>query len=144
MFLKSRVFFSLLILAALALQVFADAVAPPMPTPTPSASSYGMTSGRFVATFAAVVALIGVVIGGVAALRPSGLFGTSGARTGAIIAGLIGVGVGGVRVMTATGIGTGGGRAGAIVALVLGLIALALGALAIQRSRRVGLNENKG
>jgi hypothetical protein len=54
---------------------------------------------------------------------------------GAIIAGLIAAAVGGFRVVTASGIGTGGGRAGAIIALVLGLIAIALGGFAIARSR---------
>ena len=42
------------------------------------------------------------------------------------------------QALTAGGIGTGGGLAGAIVALVLGLIAIALGGLALSRSRRTG------
>lgn len=126
-----RVFWCGLVLAVLSVPGLSDAAAPPMPTPSPS--SYGMTSGRLVATLSAVLALIGVVMGGVALARP---LGPAYLRIGAIIAGLIGVIVGGVRVMTASGIGTGGGRAGAIVALILGLIAVALGGFAFARSRR--------
>jgi hypothetical protein len=100
-------------------------------SPSPDPASYGMTSGRLLATSAAVIGLIGVVLGGLALGR---LLGASG-RIGAIIAGLIAVIVGGLRVVTASGIGTGGGRAGAIIALVLGVIAIALGGFALARSR---------
>ena len=99
-------------------------------TPSPDPSSYGMTSGRLLATSAAVIGLIGVVIGGLSLARPA-----SWSRIGAIIAGLIAALVGGFRVITASGIGTGGGRAGAIIALVLGVIAIALGGFAYSRSR---------
>ena len=99
-------------------------------------ASLGMTSGRLVATSAALVALIGAVVGGVALLRPTGVFGTSMVRLGAIVAGLIGVAVGGSVVATTTNFGTGGGRAGAIVALVFGVLAIALGGMALARSRR--------
>jgi hypothetical protein len=57
---------------------------------------------------AAVVALISVVLGGLALSRSAGR------------------------------IGTGSGRLGAIVALVLGLIGMVLGGLALSRSRRTG------
>jgi hypothetical protein len=103
-------------------------------------TSYGMTSGRLIASLAALVGLIGVVIGALALFRPAGRFGTASGSLGAIIAlaaGLIGAVVGAVRVATSPGgIGTGNGLAGAIVAVVLGLIAVALGALALSRSRR--------
>jgi uncharacterized BrkB/YihY/UPF0761 family membrane protein len=105
-------------------------------------SSYGMTSGRLGATVAAVLGLIGVVIGLLALARPSGRFGTASGRLGAIVAlaaGLIGMALGGLVVATSGGrIGTGGGLAGAIVALVLGLIAMAVGGLALARARRTG------
>lgn len=94
-------------------------------------TSYGMTSGRLVATLAAVLGVIGVVIGGFAL---AGRLGSSG-RYGAIACGLIAAAVGGLRVATAGGIGTGGGRAGAIIALVLGLIAIGLGVFALARSK---------
>src|SRR5215470_17303199 len=102
-------------------------------------AGYGMTSGRLVASLAAVLALIGVVIGGLALFRPSGRFGAASGPSGAIIAlaaGLIAAVVGGIKAATTTGVGTGGGLLGAIVAVVLGLIAIALGALAWSRSRR--------
>ena len=105
-------------------------------TQSPDPASYGMTSGRLVATLAAVVALLGVAIGSLSLARPAGVFGNASVRIVAIVAGLIGVAVGGLRVMTASGIGTGGGRAGAIVALVLGSIAIVVGGLAMARSRR--------
>jgi len=103
---------------------------------------YGMTSGRLLATSAAVLALVGVVIGVLALVRPAGIFGIASGRLGAIVAlaaGLVGMALGGLAVATSGGrIGTGGGLAGAIVAVVLGLIAIALGGLALSRSRRTG------
>ncbi len=96
--------------------------------------SYGMTSGRLVATLAAVGALIGVVVGALSVFRTATRFASVG-RFVAIVTGLIGIVVGGVIVATSAGFGTGGGRAGAIVALVLGIIATALGGLALARSR---------
>jgi hypothetical protein len=113
----------------------------------PSAASvYAMSAGRLGASAAAVLGLIGVVIGGLALARPAGRFGTgsgtgSGSgRLGAIVAlaaGLIGMALGGLVVATSTGgIGTGNGLGGAIVALVVGLIALVIGGLALARSRR--------
>lgn len=130
-FYLSLLFCIVLSLTALAAQVSAQ----------PTAGSYGMTSGRLVASTSAVLALIGVVIGVLALVRPSGRFGTASGRLGATAAlagGLIGTILGGWVAATAGGIGTGGGLAGAIVALVLGLIALALGGLALARSRRTG------
>jgi hypothetical protein len=101
----------------------------------------GRGSGRAGASLAAVVGLIGAVIGGLALARSAGRFG-NGERNGAIVAlvlGLIGMGLAGLHLATNTGaIGTGSGRAGAIVALVVGLIGIVLGGLALARSRRVG------
>jgi catechol 2,3-dioxygenase-like lactoylglutathione lyase family enzyme len=100
----------------------------------------GTGSGRTGASIAAVVALIGVVIGGLALARSSGRIGGGKGRDGAIVAlvaGLIGTALAGLHLATATGaIGTGSGRAGAMVALVLGLIGMVLGWLALARSRR--------
>ena len=73
-----------------------------------AAGVIGAGSGRTGSTVAAVVALIGVVIGGLALARSAGR------------------------------IGTGTGRRGAIVALVVGLTGIALGGLALARSRRTG------
>jgi len=105
----------------------------------PAASVYAMSSGRLGAIVAALVGLIGVVIGGLA-LRSAGRIGTGSGRSGAIVAlvaGLIGMALGGLVVATADGgIGTGNGLGGGIVALVVGLIGMALGGLALARSRR--------
>ena len=101
----------------------------------------GTGSGRAGAIVAWVVALIGVVTGGLA-LRSARRIGTGNGRDGAIVAlvlGLIGMALAGLHLATSTGgIGTGNGRAGAIVALVLGLIGMVLGRLALARSSRTG------
>src|SRR5215813_5571208 len=69
---------------------------------------YGLTARRLWASTVAVLALVGVVIGGLALARPASRFGVAS------------------------------GRLGAIVALVAGLITIALGGLALARSRRSG------
>jgi hypothetical protein len=99
-------------------------------------------SGRAGATVAGMVALIGVVTGGLALARSASRMGTGNGRDGAIVAlvlGLVGMALAGLHLATSTGgIGTGNGRAGAIVALVLGLIGMVLGRLALARSSRTG------
>jgi hypothetical protein len=105
-----------------------------------AASVYAMSSGRVGASVAALVGLIGVVIGGLAMARSAGRIDTGSGRRGAIVAlvaGLIGMAVGALVVATSDGgIGTGNGLGGAIVALVVGLISMVLGGLALARSRR--------
>ena len=106
---------------------------------------YGLTPRRLWATIAVLLALVGVVIGGVALARPASRFGTAFALRGfplgiivALVAGLIGVVNGGLNLAIATGgPGTGNGVVGAAGALVLGLIAMAVGGLALARSRRI-------
>ena len=101
---------------------------------------YGLTPRRLWATTVAVLALVGVVIGGLALRRSAGPIGTGNARMAAIaalVAGLIAVVNGGLNLAVATGgPGTGNGVVGAAAALVLGLIGMALGVLALARSRR--------
>jgi hypothetical protein len=101
---------------------------------------YGLTPRRLWATTADVLALVGVVIGGLALRRSAGRIGNGNGRMGAIVAlvaGLIAVVNGGLNLAIATGgPGTGNGVVGAAGALVLGLIAMALGGLALARSRR--------
>ena len=103
---------------------------------------YGLTPRRLWATTAAGIALVGVVIGGLALARSAGRIGTGNGRMGAIVAlvaGLIAVVNGGLNLAIAKGgPGTGNGVVGAAAALVLGLIAMALGGLALARSRRTG------
>jgi hypothetical protein len=98
---------------------------------------YGLTPRRLWATTVTVLALAGVVIGGLALARPAGRFGTASGRLGAIIAlvtGLVAVVNGGlVLAMASGGPGTGNGVVGGAGALVLGLIAVALGGLALRR-----------
>src|SRR5688572_9358145 len=100
---------------------------------------YGLTPRRVWATAAAAVALVGVVIGGLA-LRRSGSIGTGNGRLGAlaaVAAGLIALVNGGFNLAIATGgPGTGNGVVGAAAALVLGLIGMALGGVALARTRR--------
>jgi hypothetical protein len=103
--------------------------------------AYTMTTGRLVGTVAALVALAGAVIGVLAlARRPAGRLGRG--RRGAIVAlvaGLIGIALGGWVVAVADGgPGTGAGIVGGFAALSIGLIAAALGWLALTRLRRTG------
>jgi hypothetical protein len=108
---------------------------------------YGLTPRRLWATTVAVLALVGVVSGWLALIRPTSRFGTaSGAPFGprgfplgtsvALASGLIAVLNGGLNLAVANGgPGTGNGVVGAAGALVLGLIAMAVGGLALARSR---------
>ena len=101
---------------------------------------YGLTPRRLWATTAVVLALVGVVIGGLALRRSAGRIGTGNGTLGAIVGlvvGLIAVVNGGMNLALAKGgPGTGNGVVGGAAALVLGLIAMALGGLTLARSRR--------
>jgi hypothetical protein len=108
---------------------------------------HGLTARRLWATTAVVLALVGVVIGGVALARPASRLSTDSGRLGAIVAlvaGLIAVVNGGLNVAIANGgPGTGNGVVGGAAAVVLGLIALALGRLALARCRRTALEPGR-
>jgi hypothetical protein len=105
-----------------------------------AATVYGLTPRRLWATTVAVLALVSVVIGGLALRRSAGRIGPGHGRKGAIVAllaGLIAAANGGLNLAFATGgPGTGNGVVGGAAALVLGLIGMALGGLALTRSRR--------
>ena len=107
-----------------------------------AATVYTMTPERIAASTAALVGLIGAVIGGLALARSAGRIGNGNGRRGAIVAlvlGPIGLVIGGLVVATADGgVGTGNGVAGGVVAMMVGLIGMALGGLALARSRRAG------
>ncbi|WP_328908246.1 DUF6223 family protein [Streptomyces sp. NBC_00234] len=111
-----------------------------------AADGVGSGSGRVGAIVAALVALTGLVIGGLALARAAGRIGSGSgfgsARDGALVSmvlGLMGVALAVLHLATSTGgLGTGNGRAGAIVAAVLGLIGIALGRATLARSRRTG------
>jgi hypothetical protein len=99
---------------------------------------YGLTPRRLWATTAAMVALVSVVIGGLA-LRRSDI--SNGKwRMGAIVAlvaGVIAAVNGGLNLATAKGgPGSGNGVVGAAAALVLGLIGIVVSGLALSWSRR--------
>jgi hypothetical protein len=103
--------------------------------------TYTLTTGRLVATVASLVALAGVVIGGLSLARSAGRIGRGTRRRGAIVAlaaGLTGLALGGVVVAAAKGgPGTGYGVVGGFAALAIGLVAVILGGLAVARSRRL-------
>ncbi|MGW5704265.1 DUF6223 family protein [Amycolatopsis japonica] len=97
-----------------------------------------LTPGRVWSLIAALVGVIGVVAGGLAVARSR----SGDTRRGAVVAlaaGLLGM-AGGVYVVAAAkgGPGTGYGIVGGFLALVVGLIAAALGRVALSRSRRAG------
>jgi len=112
-----------LILAALAAAalfgglVYAVLVAAHVSEPA-ATTVQGLTPRRLWATTVAVLALVGVGIGGLALARPAGRFGTASGRLGAIVALVAG-----------------------LIALVNGglNLAIASGGLALARSRRTGL-----
>jgi hypothetical protein len=100
----------------------------------------GMTDRRLWATTAALLAVVGGVIGGLALARPAGRFGTASGPLGATVAlaaGLVAA-VNGwlVLIMADGGPGSGNGVVGGAAALVLGLVDLVLGGLALARARR--------
>ncbi len=99
----------------------------------------GLTLRRLWATAVAMLALVGVVIGGRALARPASRFGTASGRLGAmaaLVVGLIAVVNGGLNLAVANGgPGTGNGVVGGAAAFVLGLIALALAGVALARRR---------
>jgi hypothetical protein len=131
------------LLAAAALVVgvgLAAPVAAQVSDQPPTVSVYTLTPERIAASVAAVIALTGAVIGGLALSRSAGHIGTGNGRRGAIVAlvlGPIGLVIGGLVVATADGgLGTGNGLGGGVVAMIVGLIGMALGGLTLARSRR--------
>ena len=100
---------------------------------------YGPTSRRLWATAAGGLALVGVSVGGLALARSIRRIGNGG-RLGAsvaLVAGPVAAINGGLVLAVANGgPGSGNGVVGGAGALVLGVIGMALGALALRRSRR--------
>lgn len=98
------------------------------------------TPGRIAGTIALVLALAGVVVGGLALARSARRIGNNGKRGAvvALVAGLGGTAVGGYVVAAAEGgPGTGYGVVGGFGALAIGLVAMLLGGLALVRSNRL-------
>ncbi|MGW1677488.1 DUF6223 family protein [Saccharopolyspora sp. NPDC002376] len=101
-------------------------------------SAYTMAPGRLWSVIAALAGLGGAVVGGLALVRSTKRIG-AGRRgaTAALAAGLLSMVIGGFVVAAAEGgPGTGYGIVGGYIDLVVGLIATALGWLALSRSRR--------
>ena len=101
---------------------------------------YGLTARRLWATTAGALALVGVLVGGLALARSFRRIG-HGERRGALVAlvtGPIAAVNGGLVLALATGgPGSGNGVVGGAGALVLGLLGMMFGALALRRSRRI-------
>jgi len=112
-----------------------------------AATVYGVTPRRLWATVAAMLALVGVVIGGLALAHPVTRFRIASGRRGGILALLVGLLAalnGGLNVAIATGgPGTGNGVVGGAAALVLGVIGMAIGGLALARSGRSALEQGR-
>lgn len=95
---------------------------------------YGLTFRRLWAALVAVLALVGVIVAGLALVRPSS--GRLGALAGLATGLIAGVNGGLVLAVANGGPGSGNGVIGGAGALVLGVVAMALGGLALVRSRR--------
>lgn len=105
-----------------------------------STTVHGSTGRRLWATSVAMLALAGVVAGGLALTRRASRFVTPRAATLALALGLIGMVNGALNLAVATGgPGTGNGVVGGAAAVVLGAVAMVMGALALTRSRRTAL-----
>jgi len=106
--------------------LFVLAAAQPVP-------NYTLTTPRLIATAGVLIALAGVVIGGLALARRSGrrwaLTALTTGATGTIIGAVI-------IALAKGGPGTGYGIVGGYLAVVLGLVAMLLGGLSRSRSRR--------
>jgi hypothetical protein len=101
---------------------------------------YGLTSRRLWAATAGALALVGVVVGGLALARSVRRIGHGGRRGAivALVAGPLAAVNGGLVLALATGgPNSGNGVVGGAGALVLGLIGMALGGLALARFRRI-------
>ena len=112
----------------------------------PAASTvYGLTTRRLWATSAALMALLGVAVGGLALTGRVSRFGTASVRHAAILGlvlGLIAAVNGLLNVAIANGgPGTGNGVVGGAAAFVLGLISVAIGGLALTRSGRTAFRD---
>jgi Family of unknown function (DUF6223) len=97
---------------------------------------YTLSAGRIGAIVSVLVGLVGAISGGLAVARSQ----RGNPRRRAILAlvlGPISMLAGGFVVVTAGGgLGTGHGLGGGVVAMMVGLIGVALGGLALARSRR--------
>ena len=97
---------------------------------------HGPTARRLWATGVVVLALCGVIAGGLAVARPAGRFGSMSWRVAIVMTGVIALINGGLVLAVANGgPGSGNGVVGGAAALVLGLTAIVLGSLRVVRAR---------
>jgi hypothetical protein len=102
-----------------------------------AATVQGVTARRLWASIVLMLALIGVVISGFALARPSDSAASGSRATVGVGLGLAGLLNGVLNLALATGgPGSGNGVVGAAAAVVLGLVAVALGWLVLARGRR--------
>jgi hypothetical protein len=108
----------------------------------------GPTPRRLWATMVALLALIGVIVGGLALRRSAGRVGAGNGRIAAIlalVAGLIALINGALNLAIATsGPGSGNGVVGAAAAVVLGVVAMVLSGLALACLRRTEQHSQSG
>lgn len=98
---------------------------------------YGITPNRLLTIAAALIGLSSVVIAGIALSRPTSRFAVGQWPVLSIVLALFCVLLSIFHLaVTPTGFGAGNGRAGAIIAIVLGLIGLILAGIAWFRSLR--------
>jgi hypothetical protein len=103
-------------------------------------SSYvkGLTPGRAKSLAGAVVGLVSLIIGWRARARVAGNPGARSWIIAALVFGLVAIGLGAVHLANVTGgFGTGGGKAGAIVALLLGAAGTTLNGLALRGKKKL-------
>jgi hypothetical protein len=93
-----------------------------------------ITGGRAKALVGVAVALISVVVGGIALARSAGRLGSVGSIIALSLGSSASYSAQYISGNVTGDFGSGGGRLGAIVALVLGLIGMVLGGLARARS----------
>jgi len=101
--------------------------------------AYTLTAARLWATSAALLGLVGSVIGGLALARSVRRIGDGGSKGAAValVSGLVAIVGGALNLAVADGgPGTGNGVVGGALALVVGLAAMVLGGLTMARSRR--------
>ena len=98
-----------------------------------------VTLGRLVSIVTGIIGLISIFLGRQALVRSAGLIGSKRPKAiAALVTGSICVLLSALHLMLSNAdFGTGSGKLGAIVAMVVGLAGTGLGALALARSRRI-------
>ncbi len=139
---KRNIIFILTVVAASALfaaLVYAVLMVAHVAQPADTAVQ-GLTARRLWATLVAMLALAGVVVGGLALSRPASRVATPRGAILPLGLGLMATVNGALNLAVATGgPGTGNGVVGAAAAVVRGAVAIAMGGLAFTRSRRTAL-----